>query len=323
MWAQSLIAPRTFASTEATAPTAADLKPGEVLLRVIAGGVCGSDLPEFKGLKGPTANGADPWGGTVPGSPLHEVVGEVIASADGSLEVGQRAVGWATGFNAIAEVVISRAESLYPYTLSLPEATGVLIQPLACVIYALEKLSGVEGIDAAVIGQGPIGLLFSHVLHSMGARSVTGVDLVDRSDVAKAYGLDEFRHASSAQWSATIDDAARPGIVIEAVGHHVTTLSDAIAAAAVGAEIFYFGIPDDQVYPLNMALFLRKNLTLRSGTTFERSRVLKKATQYLEAHPELAETYVSDVLPADQAQTAFDRAVKPRTGQHKVALTMV
>lgn len=323
MWAQTLIAPRTFASTEAPAPTAADLKPGEVLLRVIAGGVCGSDLPEFKGLKGPTANGADQWAGAVAGSPLHEVVGEVIASEDASLEVGQKAVGWATGFNAIAEVVISRADSLYPYTLSLPEATGVLIQPLACVIYALEKLSRVEGIDAGVIGQGPIGLLFSHVLHSMGARSVTGVDLVSRAEVAKTYGMDEFVHASSSQWAATLDERTRPGIVIEAVGHHVTTLSDAITAAGFGAEIFYFGIPDDQVYPLNMSMFLRKNLTLRSGTTFERSRVLKKATQYLEAHPELVDSYVSDVLPADQAQTAFDRAVKPHAGQHKVALTMV
>lgn len=322
MWAQTLTAPRTFASTEVAAPTAADLKPGEVLLRVIAGGVCGSDLPEFKGLKAAPPAGDGPWAAPAPGSPLHEVVGEVIATEASSLDVGMTVVGWATGFNAIAEVVISRADSLYPYTLSLPAATGVLIQPLACVIYALERLTSIEGLDAGIIGQGPIGLLFSHVLHSLGARSVTGVDLVDRSDVAKAYGLDEFRHASSAQWAASLTDA-RPGIIVEAVGHHVTTLTDAVNAAGFGGEIFYFGIPDDQVYPLNMSVFLRKNLTLRSGTTFERSRVLKKATEYLVAHPELAETYVSDVLPADQAQTAFDRAVKPRTGQHKVALTMV
>lgn len=322
MWAQTLTAPRTFAATEAPAPTAADLKPGEVLLRVLAGGVCGSDLPEFKGLKAPAAIGPAPWG-TVPGSPLHEVVGEVIATEDSSLDIGTTVVGWATGFNAISEVVISRADSLYPYTLSLPAATGVLIQPLACVIYALERLSGIEGLDASVIGQGPIGLLFSHVLHSQGARSVTGIDLVDRSEVAKAYGVDDFQHASSAQWAASVTDARRPGIVIEAVGHHVTTLSDAVQAAGVGAEIFYFGIPDDQVYPLSMSTFLRKNLTLRSGTTFERSRVLRKATEYLVEHPELADTYVSDVLAADQAQTAFERAVAPRTGQHKVALTMV
>ena len=322
MWAQTLTAPRTFASTEVAAPTAADLKPGEVLLRVLAGGVCGSDLPEFKGLKGSSAIGDGPWPGAVPGSPLHEVVGEVIATEDSSLDVGTVVVGWATGFNAIAEVVISRADSLYPYTLSLPAATGVLIQPLACVIYALERFTSIEGIDAGIIGQGPIGLLFSHVLRSRGARSVTGVDLVDRSDVAKAYGLDDFRHASSAQWAASLTDN-RPGIVVEAVGHHVTTLTDAVTAAGFGGEIFYFGIPDDQVYPMNMSLFLRKNLTLRSGTTFERPRVLKAATEYLAEHPELAETYVSDVLPADQAQTAFERAVKPRTGQHKVALSMV
>lgn len=322
MWAQTLIAPRTFASQDVPAPGAADLKPGEVLLRVIAGGVCGSDLPAFKGLKGPSPVGEGPWPSMAPGAPMHEVVGEVIASESPALDVGSTVVGWASGFNAIAEVVVSRADGLVPYTLALPATTGVLIQPLACVIYALEQLTRIEGVDAGIIGQGPIGLLFSHVLRSMGARSVTGVDLVDRSEVAKAYGMDEFRHASSARWAASLTEDTRPGIVVEAVGHHVTTLTDAIHAAGFGGEIFYFGIPDDQVYPMNMSMFLRKNLTLRSGTTFEKARVLVKATQYLIEHPELADSYVSDVLPADQAQTAFDRAVSPRPGQHKIVLSM-
>jgi L-iditol 2-dehydrogenase len=323
MWAQTLTAPRTFEPREVPAPTAGDLKQGEVLLRVLAGGVCGSDLPQFKGLKASSGILEGPWPPANPGAPMHEVVGEVIASQDASLEVGATVVGWASGFNAISEVVISRADGLYPYTLDLPATTGVLIQPLACVIYALEKLTRVEGIDAGIIGQGPIGLLFSHVLRTLGARSVTGVDLVDRAEVAKTYGMDEFHHASSASWAASLTDATRPGIVVEAVGHHVTTLTDAIHAAAFGGEIFYFGIPDDQVYPLNMSMFLRKNLTLRSGTTFEKARVLAKATEYLVAHPELTDSYVSDVLPADQAQTAFERAVSPRPGQHKIVLSMV
>ena len=323
MWSQRMAGPRTFAMEELPAPTAADLGPGEVLLRVLAGGICGSDLPEFKGIKGtPSATPGGPWGAPRAGHPMHEVVGEVIASNDAQLTPGTRVVGWASRFDAMQEVVISRGADLAPYDTSLRPSTAVLIQPLACVMYALESLTGIEGARAAVIGQGPIGSLFSHVLKSRGAATVTGLDLVDRTAVAQHFGVDESVHASSSQWAASLTDATRPGIVIEAVGHHVTTMDDALNAVGFAGQIYYFGIPDDEVYPVNMMMILRKNLTLRSGVTTDRVRMLTEAGAYLAAHPELAEVYVTDVLPVDQAQRAFERAVAPSPKQLKIAMTM-
>lgn len=66
---------------------------------------------------------------------MHEVVGEVVQSANDRLQVGKR---------------------------------------------------------VAVIGAGPIGLSFCHVLKQYGAGQVTAVDPVDRGDVAVRYGADEF-----------------------------------------------------------------------------------------------------------------------------------
>jgi threonine dehydrogenase-like Zn-dependent dehydrogenase len=71
-----------------------------------------------------------------------------------------------------------------------------------------------------------------------------------------------------------------------------------------------------------MMTFLRKNLTLRSGVTLERRRVLADAGSYLAAHPGLRDRYVSHVHPVADVQTAFEAAITPRPGQLKIAVDM-
>ena len=84
-----------------------------------------------------------------------------------------------------------------------------------------------------------------------------------------------------------LDANDRPDIVIEAVGHQVATLGHAIEAAAFGGTVFYFGVPDDDSYPISMRTMLRNNLTLKSGVTLDRRRVLCAADEFARKHPEL------------------------------------
>ncbi|MGY2002564.1 zinc-binding dehydrogenase [Blastococcus sp. SYSU DS1024] len=320
MWAQRLSGPFTFERVEVAAPRAGDLAAGQVLLATKAGGICGSDLPFFKGA--PFLHAADPAARATraPGFPLHEVVGEVVASRHPAHSPGDLVVGWASAFDGIAELVVTDGEGLAGYDPALAPTTAVMLQPLACVLYAAEQLGDLRGKTVAVVGQGPIGLLFSHVLTQRGAGHVVGVDRVDRSAVADVFGVDETVIAGASLWASTLGDADRPAVVVEAVGHQVTTLQDCLAAVAPGGELLYFGIPDDPVYPLDMITFLRKNLTLRAGVTLERARVLRDAGAYLAAHPELRDVYVSDVHPVDDAQAAFTAAIQPRAGQYKIVL---
>lgn len=122
------------------------------------------------------------------------------------------------------------------------------------------------GRRCAVLGLGPIGLLFCHVLKQRGAARVTGVDRIGRSDVAADFGIDDEQWATSAQWAGKLG-VERPDVVIEAVGHQVSTPQDAPAAVAPSGKIFSFGVKDNAVYPFKRALLLRKNLTLMSGVT--------------------------------------------------------
>ena len=321
MWAQCLIAPGRFEKTEVPDLTAADVPDGHVLLRTLAGGICGSDLPVFRGAA--FAHPRDGGGliGRVPGLPMHEVVGEVTVSRHPAHTPGDIVVGWASRFDGIAQYAVCDGAGLIGYDTALPPTTAIAIQPLACVLYAVEQIPGIAGTHAAVLGQGPIGLLFSHVLHDRGA-TVTGVDRVDRASHAAVFGVSEAVHASADRWAASLGATDRPQLVVEAIGHQVTSMRVALDAAAFGGSVFYFGVPDDETYPVSMLTLFRKNLTLRAGWTMDRYRVLQDAVSYFAAHPELAEAYVSHVYKADEVQTAFEAASQPKAGQYKVAIDM-
>jgi threonine dehydrogenase-like Zn-dependent dehydrogenase len=288
---------------------------------VAAGGICGSDAPFFLGAANRwAADGAGP--GSAPGFPLHEVVGEVVASTDPDLAVGQMVVGWASSFDGLAEYVVTDAAGVWPYGNRLPPEEQVLVQPLACVLSAVERLGDLAGRRCAVIGQGAIGLLFAHVLKTRGARSVTTVDRVDRSVAAARVGVDEFVWAGSGEWSRTVAEDDRPTVVVESVGHQTQTLQHAIDVAGDFGRIFYFGVPDDPIYPLDMEAMIRKNLTVMSGGAVDRRRLLAEADAHLRAHPWLVDVLISHRLPALQAPEAYELAFRSTGDRLKVVLSM-
>lgn len=322
MWAYRMAAPRRFERCEVDGPDAGALSPGEVLLRTTAGGICGSDMPYVAGRVSEEYTPADPRWPDRPGFPMHEVVGTVVASRSDGLLEGDQVVGWASSSNAIAEYVVSDGSGLCPYDPQLPPETAVAMQPLACVLYVLERLGPLQGSSVAVLGLGAIGMLFAHVTHDAGAAQVVGVDPIDRRGLADRFGLDDVVVAPSDRWLMTLQGRERPDVVIEAVGHQAGTLTDAVEAVAPGGRVFYFGIPDDFSYPLDLNRFLRKDLTLQAGLTRDRRRMLAAAGRYLDEHPELVKSYVTDVFPVSRIEEAFACHAAPAPDRLKVTVTM-
>lgn len=317
VWAYALVGPRSFAKQQVATPSADSLQEGQVLLRPVVGGICGSDLPGFAGHQTPARDGVRLDAALLPGFPLHEILGDVLASRAPGLPEGSRVVGW--GWNSLREYVVGNGFELAPVDRGWDPDRAIMIQPLACVLYAVDQLERLESAHAAVLGLGPIGLLFCHVLKHSGVGRVTGVDVVDRGGEAAAFGIDDVVHATSRRWADQLTDAERPSIVVEAVGHQTGTLRDAIHGVADQGQIYYFGIPDD-MYSLDMLSFLRKNLTMKSGSTREREQYLEKACQYFLKYPELPGAYVTNVYDVDDVTTAFETASRAAPGRVKVAL---
>ena len=104
---------------------------------------------------------------------------------------------------------------------------------------------------------------------------------------ASTFGVDTVVRATSDRWVRHLAPEDKADIVIEAVGHQVATLGHAIEAAAFGGTMFYFGVTDDDTYPISIRTMLRNNLTLKSGVTLDRRRVLDKADAFAREHPDL------------------------------------
>lgn len=291
------------------------LGPGLVRLRLLVAGLCGSDMPRLNG----TVIGRIP-GPAQDSAPMHEVVGEVVASTSDRLQVGQRVVG-TTGHTGLCEFLTVPEAFLIGVPDELDDVEAVIIQSLGTVLRAADGLPELGGRRAAVIGAGPIGLSFCHVLKEYGASHVVAVDPVDREDMALRYGADEFARMSSRHWVHTLSDDIRPEVVVEAVGHQHATISDAIAAVARGGFICGFGTPDDDDYVLDYRDIYERNLTLASGHTIDDwPTVLEKGRDYLLKHREDFADYISHVIPAREAQTAYSLYARPQAGRLKIAI---
>lgn len=320
MWCYRLVAPYTFERTELPDKQPDSLSDGQVLLKFLAAGICGSDLPGFRGTRGKLPGDTGTCAAEMDGFPIHEIVGAVLASRHPDHRTGDHVVGWASGFDGLMDRVIADGDGLVTYDLNLTPQLAVGLQPLACVLYALEQLPDVAGHHVAVIGQGSIGLLFSYVAKALGAAQVTGVDPVDRSSVGPAFGVDTVVRATSDRWVSHLPPPGRPDVVVEAVGHQVATLNHALAAAAFGGTVFYFGVPDDDSYPISMRIMLRNNLTLKSGVTLDRRRMLQRADDFAAEHPDLLPAYVTHTFGVDDVQAAFELALRPEPGRVKIAI---
>jgi threonine dehydrogenase-like Zn-dependent dehydrogenase len=115
---------------------------GQVLLRVKACGVCGSDLNAWRGSPGVEYP-------LQPGQPGHEVWGEVAALGNGvpTLQVGQTATGMAQ--NGYAEYVVTQAEDLLPVA---EHQAPLLGEPLACAANIVRRAAVSRDEQLAVVG---------------------------------------------------------------------------------------------------------------------------------------------------------------------------
>ena len=83
MWVHRLVAPYEFERIEVPDLTEQQLGDGQVLLSFVAAGVCGSDLPAFRGAQGRLPGDSGASAAEKNGFPIHEIVGDVLASCAG------------------------------------------------------------------------------------------------------------------------------------------------------------------------------------------------------------------------------------------------
>ncbi|MFB9378328.1 NAD(P)-dependent alcohol dehydrogenase [Kineococcus gynurae] len=187
--------------------------PGEVLLEMHSGGVCGSDMHYF----------ADGRNGTnVLREPMvlgHEGAGVVLAAGpDVDLPVGSsvvvepatpcgscetcasgrynvcphgRCLGSPPTHGLFAQHLVIAADRLHELPAEIPTDIGAAIEPLAVAVWAVQRAEVRPGDTVLVTGAGPIGLLVLQVAKAVGAARVVVTDVNDhRLATARRLGAD-------------------------------------------------------------------------------------------------------------------------------------
>lgn len=266
--------------------------PGQVLLRVLAAGVCGTDLHLHDGEFGPT----------YPLTPGHEFVGEVVEAGpaagptDPADLLGHRVVVdntascgrcaecrrarpafchhlVAQGVNApggFAELVLTDADRCFVVDDLDPEV-AVLTEPVACVLHGLDVLALPPGADVLVLGAGPTGLVLTSLLAAGGAGRLTvAAPSEAKLALATARGADEvvvLRRDDPEAGAAALRALAPDGfdVVVEATGAPAV-LATTLDLVRTGGTVFVYGVPPEAaVWPVSSYDVFRRELTIKGS----------------------------------------------------------
>jgi (R,R)-butanediol dehydrogenase/meso-butanediol dehydrogenase/diacetyl reductase len=194
--------------------------PGEVKLRILFNGICGSDLHEY--YDGPIATRTEPHPLTGVRNPVilgHEMCGEVVQVGDGveDLERGMRVAvepvetcgnclycragqynhcgllafhGYNRNGGGLAEFTVVRRSMAHALPAGMSGEQGALIEPLAIAFATVNRCRVEAGQTVAVHGAGPIGIGIYFTLRRRGVRVIMSDPSPTRRAVLKQLGAE-------------------------------------------------------------------------------------------------------------------------------------
>lgn len=306
---------------EATPPAA-----GEVQIKVAYAGICGTDLHIFHGQMDHRVS--------APQSIGHEMSGTIAALGEGveGLQIGQpvtvmplapchdcpacRAGNWHICQNldfigietsgALQELWNVPAYTVVPLDPSLSLAHAALIEPLAVACHDVRRARLSDGEFAVVIGGGPIGQLIALVAQATGAQVLLFEPNADRRAVSAELGIEAIDPIGIDAVALVEERTGGAGadVVFEVAGVAATALQS-VEFARVRGRVVIVAIYSQPV-PMNLHRMFWRELEILGARVYEREDFERAATLLTEASVP-AEKLITEIIPLDQVQQAFER----------------
>lgn len=303
--------------------------PGEVLVRMEACGICGTDL-----MKVYTPSVAKPV------QLGHEVVGTVVElGADvRQVEMGQRVAvlhhvpdfsshytrrGSApmdplfrrsnldpAGFAEFIRVPALQVQhALLPLPEAMPTLRAVFVEPLACCLRLLDRSNILEGDTVLIVGAGAVGLLFTPLLRQRSATVVVCDVRRERIDLALDWGAVAGFAADVQEVAAGVRSVSqgRGADMVVLTVLSQATLELALAAVRDGGVIGLFGVKPDTTANLDFWQLWRREVSLVSSYSATPD-LLPRALTILQQQEMAFERTISHCLPLQETARGFDLA---------------
>jgi 2-desacetyl-2-hydroxyethyl bacteriochlorophyllide A dehydrogenase len=255
--------------------------PDEVIVRVMACGLCGTDrhlyagdfpahyplIPghEFSGVVAAVGSAVKRWhtGDRVIVDP-NIACGECYFCRTAQINhcLNHQAIG-VTRDGAFAEFVAAPARNVFAIGNPLSFEEAALVEPLACVVYGLRRLQLQTGDWVLIFGAGPIGLMLMQCCVRGGAASVTMVDL-DEPRLAVARSLGATHAINAREQTTALEEIAPYGFdaVIDATGVP-SVVEGGVSRVKSGGKLLLFGVcPEDAKISIRPFEIYRRDLSV-------------------------------------------------------------
>lgn len=295
----------------------------EVKIRLIYGGICGSDVSVYKGKIGHAI---------YPVRPGHELVGRIIeVGSKVKLKVGTKVVVTPNTFCGVCEnclkgkrnICISKkslgvnidgifseeitisSKYVLPIPEHIPDEKAVLIEPFAVIVHAFEKVSITKDTRVAVIGCGTEGMLAITLASYLGAQ-VTAIDInqAKLEKVKSSFGVtaiapNEVKHEKF-------------DVVIEAAGVK-EAVEQSVQIVKQGGSVLLIGLTTEATLPIIQ--IVRNEITILGSIIYNFPEDFTKCISYLENDSFNVLPIISKVIPLKDFEKAYICAVSGECGK--------
>lgn len=302
------------------------ISPDELLVKVVASGICGSDVLEWYRIKkAPIVLG-------------HEIAGEIAEAGKNvkKYKVGDRVFvshhipcntchyclngnhtacetlhttnydpGGFAEYLRVPPLNVDRGVFVLPEEVSFEE--GTFVEPLACVLRGQRVAQFKPGQSVLVLGSGISGLLHIMLARAQGAGRIIATDISNyKLDAAKRLGADEVIHADEDVAARVCEINERPvDLVIVCTGAY-KAFTQALKSVDRGGTILFFAATEPNIeLPIPVNEFWRNSITLLpsyGGSPYDCAIAIELICAKRVAVSEM----ITHRLPLNEAQKGFD-----------------
>lgn len=297
-------------------------KQDEVKIKLIYGGICGSDIGVYKGK---IAHASYPL---IPG---HELLGTIIEVGEKvDISIGTRVVVQPNSYcgeceqcqkgktnlcvykkslgvntdGGFAEEFTVPAKYILPVPDELSDERAVLIEPFAVVTHAFKRANITKGVSVAVIGCGTEGQLAIALAAHLEAE-ITAIDInKEKLKLVSAYG-DFQTFVPSA-----VPEEMKFDVVIEAAGAR-QAVEQAVDIVKPGGEVVLIGLTDEATLPI--LKIVRNEISIHGSIIYNFPADFSESVEYLRRPEFIIDPIIADIIPIEEYKRAYKAAV---SGQH-------
>lgn len=319
-----------------------EIKDDEVLVKVMASGICGTDVHIYYGHEGAT----EP---NVPVVLGHEFSGEVVkcGSKVNRIKVGDKVTVDPNMYCGNCEYCMNGKKHFCPDMSAIgvnqnggfedycavPEKQAIVVdadvdyeeaamgEPVACCLHGIDLIQIAPGDTVCVIGGGAIGQIMAQLARISGASKVVVSEPVAmRRELAISLGadaaIDPLAGDVKEQLKEVIGkDAA--DVVIECVGKPVA-VSQAVYVADKGGKVLIFSVPNpDDKYELPLIDVFKKELTIKGS--FVNPDTQNRAAKLISSGLLKLKPLITHRYPVEQ----LDQAIKKQMESDSVKVMVI